>query len=117
MGTWRKAILAIVAFGLAASLARMLSSYSADIREARARIASGAKIVDTECGPIQYAVAGEGAPVLVIHGAGGGFDQGLDIGAPLARAGMQVIAVSRFGYLGTPLPRDASPAAQARAHV
>ena len=35
---------------------------------------------------------------------GGGFDQGLEIMAPLAASGFRLIAVSRFGYLGTPLP-------------
>jgi pimeloyl-ACP methyl ester carboxylesterase len=60
---------------------------------------------------------GEGPAVLVIHGAGGGFDQGLDIGDGLIRAGFRVIAPSRFGYLGTPLPTDASAEAQADAHA
>jgi pimeloyl-ACP methyl ester carboxylesterase len=35
----------------------------------------------------------------------------------LARQGVRVIAMSRFGYLGTPMPADASAAAQADAHV
>lgn len=43
--------------------------------------------------------------------------QGLEIAEPLARAGLRVIAVSRFGYLRTPLPADASAAAQADAHA
>jgi pimeloyl-ACP methyl ester carboxylesterase len=47
---------------------------------------------------------------LVVHGAGGGFDQGLDFGAPLAKLGLRIIAMS-------PLPPDASPAAQADAHA
>jgi 2-hydroxy-6-oxonona-2,4-dienedioate hydrolase len=34
-----------------------------------------------------------------------------------AAQGMRVIAPSRFGYLGTPLPADASPPAQADAHA
>jgi pimeloyl-ACP methyl ester carboxylesterase len=55
--------------------------------------------------------------VLVVHGAGGGFDQGLEFGTPLAEEGFRVIAMSRFGYLGTPLPEDASPTAQADAHA
>src|SRR6185312_9519174 len=54
---------------------------------------------------------------LMVHGAGGGFDQGLEFGAPVVRAGFRVIAPSRFGYLRTPLPADASPEAQAQAHV
>jgi pimeloyl-ACP methyl ester carboxylesterase len=55
--------------------------------------------------------------VLVVHGAGGGFDQGLELGEGLARAGFRVIAPSRFGYLRTPLPTDASAEAQAAAHA
>jgi 2-hydroxy-6-oxonona-2,4-dienedioate hydrolase len=80
------------------------SKYSRDIRAARTRISSGSKLVDTPCGPIEYAEAGNGPPVLVIHGAGGGFDQGLELAQPLIDAGFRVIAVSRFGYLRTPMP-------------
>jgi len=73
-------------------------------------------VADTPCGPIEYAVAGRGpATILVVHGAGGGFDQALDIAAPLVTRGFGVIAPSRFGYLRTPVPPDASPAAQADA--
>jgi pimeloyl-ACP methyl ester carboxylesterase len=36
---------------------------------------------------------------------------------PLAQRGVQVIAMSRFGYLRTPRPADASPEAQADAHA
>jgi len=43
-------------------------------------------------------------PLLVVHGSGGGFDQGLAIGADYAARGWQVIAPSRFGYLRTPWP-------------
>ena len=95
----------------------VFANYRSEIAMARARVATGAKVVRTPCGPIQYAVAGDGAPLLVIHGAGGGFDQGLDFVEPLIRSGFRVIAVSRFGYLGTPLPADASAPAQARAHA
>jgi 2-hydroxy-6-oxonona-2,4-dienedioate hydrolase len=36
---------------------------------------------------------------------------------PLTKQGIRVIAMSRFGYLRTPMPVDASPAAQADAHI
>ena len=101
----------IAASGIAAHF------YHADLKQARARVSSGSKIAQTSCGPIEYAVAGDGPPVLVVHGAGGGFDQGLEFGAPLIEQGFRVIAMSRFGYLGTPLPEDASPTAQADAHA
>lgn len=80
-------------------------------------LANPSWILETSYGPIEYAEAGNGPPVLVIHGAGGGFDQGLDIGEKLVRNGFRVIAPSRFGYLRTPLPQDASAAAQADAHA
>jgi len=101
----------VVLFGLA------YASYRRDIGRALRRIAQGSAIAETPCGAIEYAVAGEGAPLLMVHGAGGGFDQGLDLAAELAASGFRVIAPSRFGYLRTPLPRDASAAAQADAHA
>jgi pimeloyl-ACP methyl ester carboxylesterase len=86
------------------------------LARARARVGAG-RLASTRCGPIEYAERGAGPPVLVVHGAGGGFDQGLDVGDGLARAGFRVIAPSRFGYLRTPLPADASATAQADAHA
>jgi pimeloyl-ACP methyl ester carboxylesterase len=95
----------------------VFANYQHDIRQARERILVGSQIVETPCGSIEYAVAGDGPPVLVVHGAGGGFDQGLDLSKALVQNGFRVIAMSRFGYLRTPLPADASPAAQADAHA
>ncbi len=54
-----------------------------------------------------------GPPLLMVHGSGGGFDQGLDFARTLVPDGYRVIVPSRFGYLRTPLPADASPMAQA----
>ncbi len=92
-------------------------AYRQDLARAQQRITTGNQLAQTRCGPIEYASVGEGPAVLVVHGAGGGFDQGLEIGAALATRGFRVIAPSRFGYLRTPLPDDASPAAQADAHA
>lgn len=107
-------VLALLVVAVAVAIER---SYVRDIDTARRRVASGGQIARTPCGSIEYATVGDGAPVLVIHGAGGGYDQGLDFAAPLAAAGFRVIAMSRFGYLRTPLPADASAAAQADAHA
>lgn len=108
---------ALLALLLVTGCAWIVPPYGRDLDAARERIASGNQMADTPCGPIEYATRGEGPPLLVVHGAGGGFDQGLIIGAPLVEAGYKVIAVSRFGYLRTPLPQDASPAAQADAYA
>ena len=84
---------------------------------AEQRVSMGSQLALTPCGPIEYAVVGKGNPILFVHGAGGGYDQGSGIARELAQQGLQVITVSRFGYLRTPLPADASAAAQADAHA
>jgi pimeloyl-ACP methyl ester carboxylesterase len=86
------------------------------IARERARI-SRSVVADTRCGPIEYGSAGRGPVVLAVHGAGGGWDQGLDLAGWLARDGFRVVAMSRFGYLRTPIPPDASAEAQADAHA
>lgn len=91
--------------------------YAADLRRAKGRIASGSRIAATRCGPIEYAELGKGPAVLLVHGAGGGYDQALDLARAISAAGYRVVAMSRFGYLRTPMPADASPAAQADAHA
>jgi pimeloyl-ACP methyl ester carboxylesterase len=93
------------------------TSYRRDIHQARERVSTGSQMVQTPCGPIEYALAGDGPPVLVVHGAGGGYDQGLEFGEPLVNSGFRIVAMSRFGYLRTPLPTDASASAQADAHA
>jgi len=110
------ALLAVLA--VSAFTALTYPSYQRDIRDTRERIAAGSPIVDTRCGRIEYAVAGgEGPTVLAVHGAGGGYDQGLEIADRLVQRGFRVVAVSRFGYLRATLPADASPAAQADAYA
>lgn len=107
----------IIAGTLVVGLVAATVFFQRDIQHARDRIATGSQVAQTPCGPIEYAVTGDGPPLLVVHGAGGGFDQGLDIAGPLAERGFRLIAMSRFGYLRTPLPTDASPEAQADAHA
>ena len=92
-------------------------AYESEIRPIRTKVLSGGSIVETDLGKIEYAAVGAGTPLLSIHGAGGGYDQGLLIGTALVGNGFRVIAPSRFGYLRTPVPSDASPAAQADAHA
>lgn len=76
-------------------------------------LAENSAVIETRRGPMEVAVAGKGDPVVVIHGVLASYQHGLVIGEALAEAGYQVIAISRFGYERSPLPEDASPAAQA----
>jgi 2-hydroxy-6-oxonona-2,4-dienedioate hydrolase len=102
---------------LGAAIAWVYVQYRTDITQQWNRVSTNSQIAETPCGPIEYATAGSGLPLLVVHGAGGGFDQGLDFAQDLPRRDVKVIAMSRFGYLRTPLPDDASAAAQADAHL
>jgi 2-hydroxy-6-oxonona-2,4-dienedioate hydrolase len=101
----------------AAGLAYLYAAYRSDLSAARARIASGSEVAETGCGPIEYAARGQGPAILLVHGAGGGFDQMLDAAGELAARGFRVIVPSRFGYLRTPQRPEATPAAQADAHA
>jgi 2-hydroxy-6-oxonona-2,4-dienedioate hydrolase len=91
--------------------------FNSDIQAAQARAAQGSMLVNTRCGPIEYQEAGVGPPLLMVHGSGGGHDQGMAFAGNLVQRGIRVIAVSRFGYLRTPMRVDSSPAAQADAHA
>lgn len=113
-----KRILVGAAVVLAVALMWIVSAYVRDMGAARRRVAlAGSEVVQTKCGPIEYALRGRGPPILVVHGAGGGFDQGLMLAEPLVRHGFQAIAMSRFGYLRTPLPAEATAETQADAHA
>jgi 2-hydroxy-6-oxonona-2,4-dienedioate hydrolase len=109
--------LVVVALGIVALGAFVASRFQADIEQARARVAFSGTVIATPCGEIEYQEAGGGVPLLAVHGSGGGYDQGMAFAAPLARRGIRVIAMSRFGYLRTPMPADASAEAQADAHM
>jgi 2-hydroxy-6-oxonona-2,4-dienedioate hydrolase len=113
----RKIVVVVLLASLSFGATFLFIDYRREMARARFHASSGSQIAATACGPIEYAIEGEGPPVLVVHGAGGGFDQGLAFGQPLAEWGFRVIAVFRFGYLRTPLPRDASPEAQGDAHA
>lgn len=60
-------------------------------------------VLHTSRGAVQVGREGDGAPVLAIHGGPGGFDQGLAWCRHLGDGGCEVIALSRPGYLRTPL--------------
>ena len=113
----RLAILGVIVASLVAAALVIRSRFERDLTVAAERAAQASAVVTTRCGPIEVQQAGEGIPLLMIHGSGGGHDQGMAWARPLVQQGVRVIAMSRFGYLRTPRPADASPEAQADAHV
>ena len=80
------------------------------------RLHAGSVVTQTARGALEYAAVGTGpAAVLVIHGRPGGYDQGLVIARALSDPQFRFIAVSRPGYLRTPLETGRSPEDQADA--
>ncbi len=108
---------AVVALVLIVAVMWVAWRFHRDIAVASAKAAQGSILIATRCGPIEYQEAGTGTPLLMVHGSGGGHDQGMAFAGKLVQRGIRVIAMSRFGYLRTPMPADSSPAAQADAHV
>ncbi len=99
---------AVPAFGL-------FLRYRRDLNAARARLAAvERRVISTQWGAVEYAERGGGDPVLVVHGIFHNCVGGLLSVRELV-TDRRVIAPSRFGYLGSSMPPNATPAAQADA--
>lgn len=96
-----------------ASGAYAIGSFRESDVQSKLRLFGQGSLMTTNAGLLEYAIAGDGPPCMMIHGTGGGFDQGLLFASALRQSGYQIIAPSRFGYLGSAFPNDASPAHQA----
>lgn len=105
------------AVGTAAAVGGVLLRFRDDLRQRTQALESRHRLAETANGTIEFAREGSGPAALVIHGAGGGFDQGLFLGHEMLGDNFDLVAPSRFGYLGTPSPEDISAAAQADAHA
>lgn len=113
----RRALLTFALLAITAALLGLAAfgSYRRDIANLRTALAEGSALIDTRHGVMEVAIRGEGSPVLLLHGAGGGYDQALLLAQMFGLPEHEWIAVSRFGYLRSPLPADASTEAQAEA--
>lgn len=91
--------------------------FGIDIRRAYARITGNSALVSSPLGAIEFARGGSGVPVLVVHGGGGGFDQGELIAKAILDERFDWIAPSRFGYLRSTFYQGATFDDQAEAYV
>jgi pimeloyl-ACP methyl ester carboxylesterase len=108
-------LLAGLAAGAAIPALGLSLRYRRDMNAARARLAAVDRhIISTRWGAVEYAERGSGAPVLVVHGI---FQHCVNclFSVRDLLLDRRVIAPSRFGYLGSSMPPNATPAAQADA--
>ncbi len=85
-----------------------------EIRDDVPRVSGTApSVLWTPRGKLEYVTIGEGPCVLALHGAMGGHDQSLLLARTIGEAGYRYVALSRPGYLGTPLDSGRTPAEQA----
>jgi 2-hydroxy-6-oxonona-2,4-dienedioate hydrolase len=98
-----------------AALVLVAASYLLDMRRAYARVQGRSTVIPSPYGSLEYTEGGSGLPVLVIHGGGGGYDQGELLVEAVLRDGFHWIAPSRFGYLGSDMPTGATWDDQAHA--
>jgi 2-hydroxy-6-oxonona-2,4-dienedioate hydrolase len=102
---------------LALSVLGVCGSYQWDIRRAYERVGGRSMTLSTPFGDIEYTEGGSGPAVLVVHGGGGGFDQGELLIEAILGDEFHWISPSRFGYLGSSMPEGATWDEQAHAFV
>src|SRR6266511_3171028 len=96
-------VLLLALFVPAAAAAATFPRYRAAMQVGREGL-RGSDLAATPFGDVEYADQGEGPLVLLVHGAGGGYDQGLLVGRTFVGEGYRFIAPSRFGYLRSSIP-------------
>jgi len=101
--------------GLIVILILVSMAYVRDMARAYERIRDKGSLVTSPYGEIQFTQGGSGPPVLVIHGSGGGYDQGELMVEALLGDEFRWIAPSRFGYLGSTFREGATFDDQAHA--
>jgi len=81
------------------TVATLAGLYVRDMSRAYQRLQGHSALLSSPFGDIEYAQGGSGPPVLVVHGSGGGFDQGAFLAHATLGDRFHWIAPSRFGYL------------------
>ena len=94
-----RGILRYTAIGLILAVVLVSVAYFSDISHAYERVSGKSTVIPSPYGNIEFTEGGSGPDVLVIHGSGGGYDQGeLLVQAELGDK-FHWITPSRFGYL------------------
>jgi pimeloyl-ACP methyl ester carboxylesterase len=87
------------------------------MHQAYERIRGSGTVISSPYGDIEYTAGGSGSPVLVIHGSGGGYDQGELLVQAVLGDQFHWITPSRFGYLRSTFHAGATFDDQAHAYA
>src|SRR5512133_3033964 len=112
-----KKILLTIAVVLVLLLGIAFLSYTRDMNKAYDRVTDKSTVITTHYGDVEYTEGGQGIPVLIVHGSGGGFDQGELIAEAFLDDNFHWIAPSRFGYLRSTFKEGATFDDQAHAYA
>jgi 2-hydroxy-6-oxonona-2,4-dienedioate hydrolase len=103
-------------FSVAAATA-VFAKYRSGMRAAQKRLQGKSTVIPSPYGDIEYSEHGDGPAVLLIHGSGGGFDQGELLAQIVLDEQFHCIIPSRFGYLRSTFHEGATWDEQAYAYA
>ncbi len=107
----------IAGLAISAAAAAVVAAYTRDMSRAYKRLRGQSELMASPFGDIEYVQAGRGSPVLVVHGSGGGFDQGAFLARATLGERFHWLAPSRFGYLRSTFHPGATFDDQAHAYA
>lgn len=110
-------ILRWIAIGLIVAVVLVSAVYLWDMNQAYERVRGKSTVIPSPYGDIEYTEGGSGPTVLVIHGSGGGYDQGELIAQAVLGEQFHWITPSRFGYLRSTFREGATFDDQAHAYA
>ena len=110
-------ILRWIAIGLILAVVLVSAAYFWDMNRAYERVHGKSTVMASPYGDIEFTEGGSGPDVLVIHGSGGGYDQGELLARAVLGDQFHWITPSRFGYLRSTFHEGATFDDQAHAYA
>jgi hypothetical protein len=110
-------VLGWVATGALVATVLVALAYYQDMNRAYERVRDKGTVISSAFGDIEFTEGGSGPDVLVIHGSGGGYDQGELIAVAMLGNEFHWITPSRFGYLRSSFHEGATWDEQAHAYA
>lgn len=116
MGRLRRVLAGAGAAAVVAGAVAVVA-YRRDMAAAHERVRGQSQLLPSPFGDIEFSHRGHGPVVLVVHGSGGGFDQGALLARAVLDDHVHWVAPSRFGYLRSTFAPGATFDDQAHAYA